>query len=68
MLKNLFNITVANGLTPPEDILEKSNFEKMFIVVPIIFGIGIAICIFFVIKDALKQKKNSKKKDEEEHE
>ena len=67
MFKNLFNITVANGLTPPEDILDQPNFEKIFTYIPILLGIGIAICIFFVIKDTLKQKKNNKNKDEEEH-
>ena len=68
MLKNLLNITVANGLTPPEDILDKPNFEKILTYIPILLGIGIAICIFFVIKDTLKQKKSNKNKDEEEHE
>ncbi len=68
MLKKLLNITVANGLTPPEDIFDKPDFEKILIYIPILFGIGIAICIFFVIKDALKQKKDNRKNDEEEHE
>ena len=67
MLKNLLNITVANGLTPPEDIFDKPDFEKILIYIPILFGIGIAICMFFIIKDALKQKKNNENKDEEEH-
>lgn len=71
MFKNLFNITVANGLTPPEDIMNQNKGLDKWTAFVILIGI-IAVClIVYYITDKIHKKKQSKHKDnknEEEHE
>ena len=75
MLKNLFNITVANGLTSPEDMPVPTEFDFSY---PGIFLLGyvLGILTIVVIMIAKRSNKNKKptekskleKKDEREHE
>lgn len=71
MIKKLLNITVANGLTPPEDIMNQNKGLDEWTAFGILIGI-IGVClIVYYITDKIHKKKQSKhkeNKDEEEHE
>ena len=70
MLKNLLNITVANGLTPPEDIMNKNKGLDKWTAFGILIGIMAVCLIVYYITDKIHKKKQSKhkdNKDEEEH-
>lgn len=67
---NLLNITVANGLTPPQDIMNQNKGLDKWTAFGIIIGV-IAVClIVYYVNDKIYKKKQSKRKDnkdEEEH-
>ena len=74
MLKNLLNITVSNGLTPPEDMPVPTEFDFSY---PGIFLLGYVLGILTVVvimiakrsnkNDKPTDKSKSENKDEEEH-
>ena len=68
MFKKLLNITVANGLTPPEDIMNQNKGLDKWTTFVILIGI-IAVClIVYYITDKIDKKKQSKHKDNKNEE
>lgn len=75
MLKNLLNITVANGLTPPENmpVPNNSDFSDFgMLILGYILGILTVVAIMIAKRSNKNYKPTDKSKseniDEEEHE
>ena len=70
MLKNLLNITVANGLTPPEDMPVPTEFDFSYpgiFLLGYILGILTVVVIMIAKRSNKNDKSKSKNKGEEEH-
>ena len=74
MLKNLLNITVANGLTPPDNMPVPSDTDFSYVGILLlgyILGILTVVVIMFAKRsnknDKPTDKSKSENKDEEEH-
>ena len=74
MFKNLFNITVANGLTPPNNMPVPSDTDFSYVSI-LLLGYVLGILTVVVIMFVKRSNKNDKpidkskleNKDEEEH-
>ena len=74
MFKNLFNITVANGLTPPEDMPVPTEFDFSYLGI-FLLGYILGILTVIAIINTKRSNKNNKptdkskseNEDEEEH-